>query len=320
MGRCRRRCLCPSGRRAPSRVWPPKMICFTIRFILVGVPKVPVLLPSDEVELAEPFGCKNLDELVYVTHLESREQLLEILSSTDPKDAAALLQRIDYQRMEEKVAAFKDQSDKSLIHIEKPVLSTSLASLETKTPSSSNASPMRHDETSGMGVDENAYHFSSVAEVTEVTCVAVTCESEAGSTRFAVTGSPWSAVFGCCHAGPLPPYREPLLGSKQRESAPKQDVLAEKAKAVNDRLLAAVRAGDKLAILDVYRREEVDMLWRAYQELSDRLDQAEMEEFEDQWEKTLPDEEFEELIKQRSALKVLVMKMMALRTKKRLLG
>merc|ERR1719401_2499539 len=69
---------------------------------------MPVLLPEDEVEIAEPFGCKTIDEVVYVLHFDSREQLLRELSSTDPHAMAMLMTRIDFARMEEKVGIASD--------------------------------------------------------------------------------------------------------------------------------------------------------------------------------------------------------------------
>lgn len=78
---------------------------YVLHFCIVGFPAQPALLPDDEVELARPFGCKDLDEVCYVVRMEGeRPQLLRILSCMDPDAFARLLARVDAERLAEKLA------------------------------------------------------------------------------------------------------------------------------------------------------------------------------------------------------------------------
>eukprot|EP00927_Polykrikos_kofoidii_P038987 TRINITY_DN33431_c0_g1_i1.p1 TRINITY_DN33431_c0_g1~~TRINITY_DN33431_c0_g1_i1.p1 ORF type:complete len:798 (-),score=133.80 TRINITY_DN33431_c0_g1_i1:30-2423(-) len=73
---------------------------FCVHLIVKGFPEFPSMLPADEAQMAEPFGCKTIDEVMYVLHMDCKKELLKQMSSTNPKDLAALLARIDFERME----------------------------------------------------------------------------------------------------------------------------------------------------------------------------------------------------------------------------
>jgi len=67
-------------------------------------PDVPTLLPDDEAELARNFGCSSLEQVMYVTHIQTRKQLLKMLAATDPEVTYQLIRSIDTERMMEMMA------------------------------------------------------------------------------------------------------------------------------------------------------------------------------------------------------------------------
>lgn len=77
---------------------------YAVRSYLVGFPELPELLPEDEIELAKPFGCRNLDEVCYVTHTHDRHELLRALARGNVDAIRALVARVDADRMAEKLA------------------------------------------------------------------------------------------------------------------------------------------------------------------------------------------------------------------------
>lgn len=54
-----------------------------------------MLLPDDEAELARGFGCGNLDEVMQVCHIGTKERLIQMLASTDPEVVSDLIRSID---------------------------------------------------------------------------------------------------------------------------------------------------------------------------------------------------------------------------------
>ncbi|CAJ1418289.1 unnamed protein product [Effrenium voratum] len=64
-------------------------------------PENPTLLPEDEAELAKGFGCGNLEEVMEVTHMSSRKELIRKLASTDPDVIVSLMKSIDTEKMME---------------------------------------------------------------------------------------------------------------------------------------------------------------------------------------------------------------------------
>jgi len=69
---------------------------YSFRLFSKTLPRTVVLLDEDENDLARQFpGCKTLDDVVYITGLDSKEDLLQKLTSTKPEDMVELMQRVD---------------------------------------------------------------------------------------------------------------------------------------------------------------------------------------------------------------------------------
>jgi len=64
-------------------------------------PEVPILLPDDEVDLAKGFGCSTLEEVMEVTHISTRKELIKMLASSDPDVSRKLIKSIDTEKMME---------------------------------------------------------------------------------------------------------------------------------------------------------------------------------------------------------------------------
>merc|ERR1712224_142563 len=78
------------------------MSIFCLRFLKVGLPDAPVLLPGDEAAVCDPFGCKDFDELMYVMHINDRRELLQLLASQSIEEQHNLILRIDVERISNK--------------------------------------------------------------------------------------------------------------------------------------------------------------------------------------------------------------------------
>eukprot|EP00930_Biecheleria_cincta_P043533 TRINITY_DN29882_c0_g1_i2.p1 TRINITY_DN29882_c0_g1~~TRINITY_DN29882_c0_g1_i2.p1 ORF type:complete len:533 (-),score=54.91 TRINITY_DN29882_c0_g1_i2:168-1766(-) len=263
---------------------------FCVRFFfVVGLPATPVLLPSDESELADPFGCRDINEVAYVTH-KSRDEVIKLLSSSSIEDVTGLIQSIDYDRMQEKISDNTDQlkdmckdsvkpTDTSPGHLRKwPTASTMQEALQS--PSSLQSAPSRNSNLSTVP----PAHFES--------------------SRAVVEEDPPGSFLGC------------MLQCVRRKTH--QPGGAAQARALNEELVAAVRAGDRATVLAIYEVEDPELLWQAYQDLFDFV--PDMDTYENRLEERVPDDEFVDIINRRPALKVVAMKMVALRSKKKLFG
>eukprot|EP00930_Biecheleria_cincta_P043532 TRINITY_DN29882_c0_g1_i1.p1 TRINITY_DN29882_c0_g1~~TRINITY_DN29882_c0_g1_i1.p1 ORF type:complete len:578 (-),score=60.81 TRINITY_DN29882_c0_g1_i1:168-1901(-) len=308
---------------------------FCVRFFfVVGLPATPVLLPSDESELADPFGCRDINEVAYVTH-KSRDEVIKLLSSSSIEDVTGLIQSIDYDRMQEKISDNTDQlkdmckdsvkpTDTSPGHLRKwPTASTMQEALQS--PSSLQSAPSRNSNLSTVP----PAHFESSRAVVEEKIMDVARQ----------INSWWMLLFGgystaCVTVDAPLSITEPLL----REYAPFEDPPgsflgcmlqcvrrkthqpggAAQARALNEELVAAVRAGDRATVLAIYEVEDPELLWQAYQDLFDFV--PDMDTYENRLEERVPDDEFVDIINRRPALKVVAMKMVALRSKKKLFG
>lgn len=79
------------------------MTLWFVQLILVGSPLSPVLLREDEEDICVSYGCKFIDEVLYVLELQDRELLLSLLSSADPDTQLNLVMHINGDRLVEKL-------------------------------------------------------------------------------------------------------------------------------------------------------------------------------------------------------------------------
>jgi len=255
----------------------------------VGFPETPILLPEDEAEIAEPFGCKNLDEVAYVLHMDSKRQLLKELSKTDPKSLATLMGRIDFSRMEDKLGILHDAEHA----VDKYIGHESIARVMTVGDIDRAASRL------GINIRNASTQWNLFSWLS-----CSSCTNDAHSTI--MTAVDLSSIV----------LSEPLL-AQQCEIAP---LGPSRARLLNEQLVRAVRAKDREAVLNFYREEDPNLLYLAYEDLFEMLHKDELDAFEKEWEGLIAEEEFMELTKDRPSLKVAFLKMMAYRTKKAIFG
>jgi len=75
---------------------------YSCRLFSKTLPSTVVLLDDDETDLARQFpGCNTLDDVVYITGLDSKEDLLQKLTSTKPEDMVELMGLVDGERVAE---------------------------------------------------------------------------------------------------------------------------------------------------------------------------------------------------------------------------
>jgi len=229
---------------------------FCLYLQLTGFPDMPAILPEDEAEIAEPFGCETLDEVAYVLHIDSRRELLKEMSKIVANAVANLMSRIDFERM-----ASIGKSDRS--------------------------SCLRDGMKEVPAADD--WH-----------------------------GSSWLGLA-------WPEFKivatQPLLGPCEIsfERSTTISTGPTKARLLNDQLIRAVREKDRGRVLELYREEDPDLLYHAYVDLYQLLDQDALDAFENEFEQMFEDhEELDALAKSKPALKVAFLKMMAYRAKKHL--
>merc|ERR1719161_1493241 len=292
----------------------------------VGFPESPVILPSDELELSQPFGCDNLDEVMYVLHMDDRRELLKMMSSTKPDDMAALLKRIDVSRVQQNMP-----ETESVANAQSPDDSATELLLQSKEVPVEVNEPLFNLADITVVDDDDGIRCCDEADRT---FCGVDLKKGNSKKRVAAksTNTSWTSVFACCQSGQwhggLASFTQPLLNSHsgvdpaetEAERARKAAEHAQKVRAVNERIMEAINNVDKNSVLRIYETEDVGLLWEAYQDLFVWLNKEEMDSFEEQWGDVVPDEDFRDLMGRRSELKVLVVKMTSFRMKKAMFG
>jgi len=233
------------------------MSILTIHLQCTGFPETPVWLPEDEAEIAEPFGCSTLDELVYVLHMGSKQELLKEMSKTDAKSQADLMGRIDFARMEDK-----------------------------------------------LGIT----HDGGVVQVADIDALAACIfKKRANFQRQSLSWISCSSCH-CCTDDAEIVLSEPLLEGPS------------KARLLNEQLIRDVHDRKREKVISLYKEEDTNLLYAAYEDLFEMLDRDQMDAFEKEWEGLFEEEEWLSLTKERPALKVTFMKMMAYKTRRSLFG
>lgn len=80
------------------------MLLYACYFKRHPPPAVPKLLPEDEFELAQGFGCRTLEDVMEVVNISTRQDLLKMLASTDPTSQQQLFLSIDTDKLMEKMS------------------------------------------------------------------------------------------------------------------------------------------------------------------------------------------------------------------------
>jgi len=291
-------------------------------FYWTRLPEHPVLLKDAEGDLALPFGCKDLSEVMYVTHIDDLGELLRRMNSTDPAAFSALLSEVDVARVAELAAD--------------PVATAARSKPRLDTGKVVHAADILGEQLgSGLEevlVDEPPAEARQHQEITieEVTVCAVSCEGPVGRARAAWSAPPFSALLkglACCQSPMLSGAAQPLLSEPDpegsaaaSESTRRARERAQRARAVNKKILAGLEARDAKAVFAIYEREEPELLWEAYQDLFEWLGQEDMKLFEQMWEDVLPADIYKDLMARRPALRVPITKMIAYRMKKATCG
>eukprot|EP00931_Biecheleriopsis_adriatica_P010294 TRINITY_DN111382_c0_g1_i1.p1 TRINITY_DN111382_c0_g1~~TRINITY_DN111382_c0_g1_i1.p1 ORF type:complete len:710 (-),score=134.03 TRINITY_DN111382_c0_g1_i1:44-2173(-) len=294
------------GMTALSAIGAGSMGMFNLHLTRTGLPDMPVVLPEDEAEMAEPFGCKTLDEVVEVLHMESRQALLKELSRNDVNVLPELLSRIDFTLMEAKLGL-------STVHTE---VNETICGDE----SGRNDVRRQHSVDTSDALPADSHAAVSVSHEKDIfpqgDNAAVT---EEVLQKPAVCREGWDlfGILNCCEApGQLESLKEPLL-------ARQEPILVEEkglSRALDERILNAVQEGRREEVLAIYASERHELLLTAYQNLFDQLSKEEMNNFEAQWEDLDVEDDLMALSRQRPELKMVFMKMMAYRVQKNLLG
>eukprot|EP00930_Biecheleria_cincta_P104527 TRINITY_DN9688_c0_g1_i2.p1 TRINITY_DN9688_c0_g1~~TRINITY_DN9688_c0_g1_i2.p1 ORF type:complete len:793 (+),score=147.90 TRINITY_DN9688_c0_g1_i2:45-2423(+) len=77
------------------------MTMYACYFQMHPMPEIPRLLEDDEADLAKSFGCGNLSEVMEVTGVPDRKQLIKMLATTDPEVMHSLIRGINTEKMME---------------------------------------------------------------------------------------------------------------------------------------------------------------------------------------------------------------------------
>mmetsp|Transcript_161219 Transcript_161219/g.309711 ORF Transcript_161219/g.309711 Transcript_161219/m.309711 type:complete len:274 (-) Transcript_161219:21-842(-) len=268
---------------------------------------------------------------------DARADLLKRMRSTDPKELQRLMNSVDTDRVDELVT-LADGEPLERADLSGPITNGSSSVvkknlLDTETQPGADV-PDEPDASKRPDMVQYRAPYHSPGGV--MTLCSFTCDSGIGSDVVSRTVS--------CAA--LPPHRffcpriskeytemdaasEPLLAGLQQgpyagDAVPSADDLdrAEAVRQLNSRIIDAVRAGDKDAVLSIYENENLKMLWEAYQDLVDNVmtKKDELDKFENDFDELVGEDEWKELFKRRPALSSLAVKCQAYRMKKNLLG
>jgi len=252
------------------------MASYLLRFCVVGVPACPALLPEDEVELAKPFGCRDLEEVCYVLHLDSRQKLLRQLASTDPGVFAQLIPRIDAERLAERLGE-RDVEELAVL-------------LE--------AAPTGLIEEAEEEAEEEAPEDAAAEEEGEA--------AEGARSGVAAEWLPSSSLQPDDNGATEPPPALPAAADGGVAPVPEQEEPSLEVR--SRRLVALVRAGDKGAIQQMIMTTSADKIWDGYMAMGEWLDDKEAKAIEREFDRLIPGRELAGMLRQRPELKSLVTK------------
>lgn len=72
-----------------------------IRLMNAKPPESPTMGPSDELDICKPFGCRNFEELMYVSFARSKAAVFKPLASMDPQVVRQFILSLDQRRLQE---------------------------------------------------------------------------------------------------------------------------------------------------------------------------------------------------------------------------
>jgi len=237
-----------------------------------GLP-APCMSPMAETQLVKPFGCKSIDDMLHIFHMNSREELLMILSSAGTADLVRVLRQIDFHRM---ASMYMGAS-----------LQDNLKKEDTETHGVAQHVVIEKEASKpGVGV---CMYAQTQADV----------EHKGGSGMLNLMSMVWARFGACCQAGTS---EEPMVAVVVKEiSEPllKCDAMAQSEAAcalspqeLNVRIWGLLRSRRKVDLMKIYFGEKEELLWDAYCNLFEVSQGEEIEQFQDLWDDLLTEDEF----------------------------
>jgi len=295
------------------------LVAFNIRFCFAhdgnGVPKLPTLLPEDELEICVPFGASNLDEAADILGID-KAALLKRLADPDPCNYKALMGMVNL----EKVAEAFDKKDadgfvrmlEATPEIEEEDETNAEDVERTLVANGSDASPTGCDpllplEAEGLGsVRENELTPSSKGDKEQ--CAAV---DNIGSGMLQTSETPGFKTLGrelrqlFLTPGSDPNMRAAMLIGDKMETNHSLRV-----RALAKCLCILVQEGDaegiKLFMLEVPLEDN----WNALVGMEEWLDKETQKDFDKQFNRLVPAKQWAVMLKQNPKLKELISRFM----------
>jgi len=285
---------------------------YALYYSLHPPPEVPSLLLEDEAELARNFGCGTLDEVMEVVRIQKKEQLVKMLSSSDPVIMHQLLRSIDTLKMMDmmmdrsvdELAAMMEAGVAEAIDLEdfeepfhQPSSDRSPRNFSTK------YSPLFNDDAPPQVPISNRIQpllFATSVDTSRAQAIAMR--------------TPLGRLMNLCSCGVLG-------GSQQRttkqaddheeDEETRQARLAEKMRiqALGDFLVQMVQEADRACVTNYLLKESVEDMWLVTEDLEQRQTEMEQKMFNANFEKIVPAKEFAVLLRQRPGLRTFVQRL-----------